>query len=106
MKRQIATVFICVVFLLSLAGCSTKQNYNENDFIGKTSAQIEAKYGPFDCCGMPISEDGLYRNSTCGYTIQELKQGFFGTDPEWLVFICFDENGVAYDTYEGYRPGG
>ena len=55
---------------------------------------------------MPISEDGLYRDTACGYTVKESRVGFLGTDPEWLVFIRFDENGVAYDTYEGYRPGG
>ena len=106
MKKIITAVLVCVLFLLSLSGCSTKQAYNADNYIGKTSAQIEAEFGTFDCCGMPISEDGLYRNTACGYTIKESRVGFLGTDPEWLVFICFDENGVAYDTYEGYRPGG
>ena len=106
MKKIIAAVLVCVVFLLSLSGCSTEQSYNADEFIGKTSSQIEAEFGAFDCCGKPSSEDGLYRNTSCGYTIQEEKQGFLGTDPEWLVFIRFDENGVAYETYEGYRPGG
>ena len=106
MRKQIATIIICILFLFTLLGCSTKQKYNAEDYIGKTSAQIEAEYGKFDCCGMPISDDGLYRNTACGYTIQEPKKGFLGTDPEWLVFIQFDENGVAYNTYEGYRRGG
>ena len=106
MKKQIAAIFICIVFLLSPVGCSTKQKYNAEDYIGKTSAQIEEEYGKFDCCGIPISDDGLYRNTACGYTIQESKKGFLSTEPEWLVFIQFDENGVAHNTYEGYRPGG
>ena len=104
MKKQIAILLFCVIFLFSLAGCSSK--YSADDFIGKTSAQIEAEFGTFDCYGMPISEDGLYRDTACGYTVKESRVGFLGTDPEWLVFIRFDENGVAYDTYEGYRPGG
>ena len=104
MKKRIVAVFICVVLALTLAGCSAK--YNTDDFIGKTSAQIEAEFGKFDCCKMPVSADGLYRNTSCGYTIKEPNPNLFGTDPEWLVFICFDKNGVAYDTYEGYRPGG
>lgn len=106
MKKQIAMLLICAVFLFSLAGCTTKQKYIANDYLGKTSAQIEEEYGKFDCCGQPVGDDGLYRNTACGYTIQEPKKGFFGTDPEWLVFIQFDENGIAYNTYEGYRPGG
>ena len=106
MRKIITAVLVCVVFLLALSGCSTKKNYNADDYIGKTSSQIEAENGAFDCCGRPRSEDGLYRNTACGYTIQEPKRGFLGTDPEWLVFIRFDENGVAYETYEGYRPGG
>ena len=106
MNKIITAVLVCVVFLLPLSGCGTKQNYNADDYLGKTSSQIEAEYGAFDCCGSPRNEDGLYRNTSCGYTIQEPKRGFLGTDPEWLVFIRFDENGVAYDTYEGYRPGG
>ena len=106
MKKTITAVLVYAVFLLSLSGCGTKQNYNAEDYIGKTSFQIEGEYGAFDCCKGLRSEDGLYRNTSCGYTIQEPKQGFLGTDPEWLVFICFDKNGIAYDIYEGYRPGG
>ena len=41
-------------------------------------------YGAFDCCGIPVGEDGLYRNTSCGYTIKEPKVGFLGTDPEVL----------------------
>ncbi len=102
MKRVIAAVlFLALVF--SLNACA---QYQEKDFIGKTSAQIEAEYGAFDCCGKPADEDGLYRNTACGYTTQEEKVGFLGTEPEQLFFISFDENGVATEFYEGYRPGG
>jgi hypothetical protein len=55
---------------------------------------------------MPVSEDGLYRNTACGYTIKEEQKGFLGADPEILIFIEFDENGVATRCWEGYRPGG
>ena len=106
MKKQIAGILICIVLLLSLVRCSTKQKYNADDYIGKTSAQIEAEYGEFDCCGQHIGDDDLYRNTSCGYTIREPEKRFLGTDPEWLVFIQFDENGVACNIYEGYRPGG
>ena len=104
MKTLTAMLLLCTVLLFSLAGCGSK--YSEDDFIGKTSIQIEAEFGAFDCLGKPADDDGLYRNTACGYTIKESRVGFFGSDPEWLVFIAFDENGVAKDTFEGYRPGG
>ncbi len=104
MKKQIATLLFCAVFVFSFAGCGCK--YSADDFIGKTSAQIEAEFGTFDCCGMPKSENGLYRNTACGYTIKEPRVGFLGTDPEVLIFISFDENGIAVACEEGYRPGG
>lgn len=104
MKKQIAMLLICSVFLFSFAGCCTK--YHADDFIGKTSAQIEAEYGSFDCCGMPASTDGLYRNTDCGYTIKETRVGFLDAEQEVLFFITFDDNGIAVACKEGYRPGG
>ena len=104
MKKQITILLFCAVFMFSLVGCSAK--YNADDFIGKTSTQIEAEFGTFDCCGMPASEDGLYRNTACGYTIKESRVGFWGTEPEVLIYITFDENGIAVACEEGYRPGG
>ena len=104
MKKLIAILLFSAVFLLSFTGCSSK--YSAEDFIGKSSAQIEAEYGAFDCCGMPINEDGLYRNTSCGYTVKEPRTGFLGTEPEILFFITFDENGIAVTCEEGYRPGG
>ena len=80
--------------------------YRTDDFIGKTSAEIEAEFGTFDCCLMPANEDGLYCNTACGYTIKESRVGFLGIVPEVLIFIRFDENGMAISCQEGYRPGG
>ena len=104
MKKPISIFLFCTMLLFSLVGCSSK--YSADNFIGKTSAEIEAEFGIFDCLKMPISDDGLYRNTDCGYILKESRVGFFGTEPEWLIFICFNENGIAYDTFEGYRPGG
>ena len=101
-KVFLMSLFVIIVFCLT--GCGSK--YREDDFVVKTSLQIENEYGKFDCIGMPVGADGVYRNTSCGYTIREARVGFWGTDPEWLYFISFDENGVAIDTYEGYRPGG
>lgn len=104
MKKQIAALLICAFFLLSFVGC--KMQYHENQFIGKTSAQIESEFGPFDCCGMPAGANGLYQNTACGYTVREPDVGFLGTAPEILFFITFDENGIARNCYASYRPGG
>ncbi len=101
--KYIKIFLICTGLLLFLAGGNAK--YNEDDFIGKTSTQIEAELGRFDCCGMTVSVDGLYRNTACGYTIKEPKVGFLDTSPEILFFITFDENGIADGCYEGYRSG-
>jgi len=102
MKKYAFLLFALLTLFLS--GCSTK--YKESDFIGKTSAEIEEEFGKFDCIGMPMEDDGLYKKTACGYTLKESKKGFLGTSDEWLLFISFDENGVAYECYEGYRPGG
>ncbi len=105
MKRKLIAILLCAVCILLMTGCNTVR-YKEKDFLGKTSAEIEQAYGPFDCIGMPAGDDGLYRNTACGYTIREPRVGFLGTEPERLFFIRFDENGVACGCYEGDRPGG
>lgn len=104
MKKCIEIILVSILLMLSFVGCSTK--YNAEDFIGKTSAEIISQYGAFDCVGMPVSEDGLYSNCQCGYTIQKPQKGFLGTSPEILFFIKFDGNGIATECTEGYRPGG
>ena len=104
MKKLILILLPCIILIAAIAGCG--QKYTEEDLIGKTSAEIEAEYGKFDCVLMPPGEDGIFRNCRCGYTIKEPRVGFLGTDPEVFFFIHFDKNGVAYECSEGYRPGG
>ena len=104
MKKIIASVLILVVFISLLSGCGNK--YDEKDFLGKTSAEITKEYGEFDFMASDASEDGLYRNCRCGYTVKEPRVGFLGTSDEILFFMIFDENGVAVGCEEGYRPGG
>lgn len=102
MKKNSAVILVVLLLLSFLSGCA---KYKESDFLGKTSAQIESEFGSFDCILMPISEDGLYRNCRCGYTIREASPGFGDKEPEILFFIAFDGNGIAYEASEGYRPG-
>ena len=103
MKHAFAAILVILFLICSLSGCA---KYKEKDFIGKTSAEIVSQYGPFDCTLMPVSEDGLYHNCYCGYTVREPVVGFLGTSPEVLFFIHFDADGIAWTTSEGYRPGG
>lgn len=104
MRRYAAALLAAIIFTLTLAGCSSK--YGAEDFIGKTSAEIVDENGAFDCVIGETGEDGLYRDSKCGYTIKAKKAGFLGSSDEVLFFICFDENGVATRCEEGVRPGG
>ena len=104
MKRM-SYLFLILAFLCMLL-FSACGKYRPDDFLGKSSVQIEVEYGSFDCISAPADPDGLYRNCRCGYTIQEPQKGFLGTQPEKIFFICFDENGVAVSCEEDYRPGG
>ena len=104
MKRIVGVLLSITLCIAALAGCSDSR-YDIDWIIGKTSAEVIDKYGEFDCTYMPVGEDGLYR-SKCGYTVKKPRRGFLGTSPEVLLFISFDENGIAIDCEEGYRPGG
>lgn len=101
--KQFILWFLLLALFLTCVGCS---QYTPSRFLGKTSEQIEAEFGNFDCIGKPADGDGLYRNCSCGYTVRDAKTGFLGTEPERIFFITFDENGVAVKCEEDYRPGG
>lgn len=99
MKKAISVILVCIIAVLSLSGCGAK--YRERDFIGKTSEEITAQFGQFDCIVASKNPEGLYINGRCGYTIRESK-----TANETVYFIYFDANGTAYKCEKGYRPGG
>ncbi len=102
--RQIASALILLLLGIVLIGCTSP--YRAEQFLGRTSAEITAEFGSFDCVTAPADADGLYRSCSCGYTIREPRVGFLGTSPEVLFFISFDADGIAYECTEGYRPGG
>lgn len=106
MLKRLGTIICCLCLMLALVGCSEK--YSEEDIIGKTSDEIIRTYGEFDgIIGIDVPDvNGVYRNCECGYTIEESKQGFFGSSDEILFYIYFDENGIAYDCEKSPRPGG
>ena len=101
--KKLSAAFLSV-FILIFSACGDP--YGEKDFLGKTSAEIVAEYGEFDCISMPADEDGLYRNCRCGYTVKPAKSGFLTTSPEVLFFIVFDSDGIAVACEKGHRPGG
>lgn len=100
MKRIMIFLFAVLCMLQMLTGCSA--GYREEHYLGKSSAEIIAAYGEFDCTTMPVGSDGLYRNCRCGYTIRNRNYA----SAEILYFITFDENGMAVSCEIGYRPGG
>ena len=95
MKRFIAFTLI-MVLLVSFTGC-TKQKYSEEDFIGLTSQEIIDKYGDFDHCHQSPDDDGIYRNTMCGYIVKEEHVGYLGTTPADYFLIHFDSEGIAYE---------
>lgn len=117
-QKKISGKNIILLIIILLAGfglycfahfayvASTTAHYNKKDIIGKRSDVILSEYGDFDFSTGRIDADGLYRNCKCGYTIKEKKTGFLGSSDEVLLFIIFDENGIAVQCEEGYRPGG
>lgn len=104
MKKKSLLLLICTMIAMFSIGCGN--SYKSDDFIGRTSADIINEFGPFDCVTMSADTDGLYKNCSCGYTIKEARKGFPGTSAEVLFFVVFDENGMAVECEEGYRPGG
>ena len=105
MKKTMTWILLCACMLALGTGCAASP-YEEEAFLGKTSAEIVEMYGAFDCVSRDPDADGLYRNARCGYTVREKRRGFWDAHPEILFFISFDEDGVAVSCEEGYRPGG
>jgi hypothetical protein len=77
MKKILAAFLICVVSLFALSGCGNK--YSEEDFIGKTSLEIEAEFGKFDLEGIKSFQDGLYKNTACGCRRRHRRLDIAGT---------------------------
>lgn len=100
---------ICVVLLFALlfALCSCKEpcKYDEDWIIGKTSLEVEERYGNFLQAEMPRSSDGLYRSTRCHYFLKE-EPMFFGDVEITLFSISFDENGVAWRCFTSLGPIG
>lgn len=112
MKRLFAFMMVLIMGCLSMVSCSfdnaySSKNYNKEWMIGKTSSEIEIKYGEFDICLNEEKIGSNYCNTGCGYLTKKQENGVFGTKSDEFIMIYFDENGKAYKIVEDYpRPGG
>ena len=96
MKHK-SSLLICLLFcmlFISFSACS-QHSYDEEWIIGKTSAEIEARYGMFDRLGMEYHEDGMLYSANAGYIISESTTGFFGRSTEKLFVVHFNGKGIA-----------
>ena len=113
MNKRLAIRIFCFLLIgvtISLYACSSQivaGKYDKDWIIGKTSSEIEERYGKFDLCNnsKQINESGNYYNTRCGYMTKQWSP--YATAKDEFFMICFDEDGVAYEFKENYpRPGG
>lgn len=97
----VLALLLCITLLL-FSAC-TFHGYDEDWVIGKTSAEIEARYGTFDRLGMNYEEDGLLYRTVAGYIIKESRVTWHGKTTEQLFVVYFDELGIAWQC--GVEPG-
>lgn len=87
--------------MLCFSGCS---KYNERKIIGKSSLEVEEKYGEFDKAMKDLNtyaergQDGLYRNCDCGYMMPK-NRFFYELGYVEYFMIHFNENGIADKCY-------
>ena len=80
---------------------------NKDWIIGKTFEEVRARYGEFDEPILFVDEnrnfvsgvEGTYVHAHAGYIIEPEKKFFLGWVPGKMLYICFDENGIAYKCY-------
>ena len=99
-------VLLAIFIIISLSSCS--QMYDDEWILGKTSSEIEKKYGSFDYLyNNPDQIEGNYYNGGCAYLTKEERVGFLGAHPEEYYMIFFNPEGKAYKVVKKwYVPGG
>lgn len=97
--KKILSLCLIVSLMFALFGCASDWRYNKEWMTGKTSKQIQARYGDFDGHSEEASEDGLYRDCRCVYILKKDQRNWGGTEFDEFLYILFDENGIAYKVY-------
>lgn len=92
MKKMYIVITVILIQIMILSGCKP---YRENWIYGKTSIEIEERYGKFDFTYGEPDEQGLYRLCRCSYIATPAKKGYFGTTPATYFVIAFNGSGVA-----------
>jgi len=96
-KHVVLLVILTILLVFSITGCKSYHNpYNEEDFIGRTAAEIVDKFGEYDHIHSDADEDGVIRNNAIGYKIGGGTFGEFGTYPPIYFLAYIDENGICY----------
>ena len=103
-KQFIFSVVVIVVLLF--VACSTDVEYDSKWIIGKTTEEIQEKYGEFDRHDEGhIFERDQKLHSSGSYLIKESRVGFMGTDPAVYYHIVFVD-GVAVSVDDNYYVRG
>jgi len=94
-SRTLLFISLILCAVLVLFSACTHQSFDAEWIIGKTSAEIEERYGPFDRLGMEYQKDGLLYNTDAGYVISESRTTWHGRTTETLFVVHFNEDGIA-----------
>ncbi len=101
--NRLALVCLLVLCVAVLLSACTQHPYDEEWVIGKTSAEIEEKYGKFDRREWDYREDGLLYGTDAGYILKESRVFWFGKTMEELFVVRFNQEGIAISC--GFAPG-
>ena len=105
---RISVLLILLSFIIVTCCSCVDEKYDKKWIIGKTSSEIEERYGKFDILlNDEKDENGNYINEGCGYLTKEGKHWPIASKWDEFLIIYFDENGVAFEIKENFpRPGG
>lgn len=99
-------IILLVILSISFTSClslrlNKKYAYDADWMIGKTSFQIQEKFGQFNYTSADRNEDGLYYNCECGYYTFR-GEGIFYNGVIWQKYLIlhFNEDGIVYKISE------
>ena len=96
----IVLAVILVVLVIVLIVWWHSPQYHQDWIIGKTQEQVVARFGEFRYYYKPVGYQGSLDRYDGVYQITPDRVDGLGTWQGKRLYICFDENGVAYKCYE------